>query len=193
MSLSTESYDFLRNRFRIFLIKIENSGGGAMLCELQCDGASNAAAGAGYHRDFSIQTELVCIALFGGQREMPRFQGIKSCWFFCSALVWTSPLATLITSSRTLSPICSMVDSPEIIGPVSMSMMSDIRLASTVLVESLITGATGFPVGVPRPVVKSTTLAPAPTCAVTHSTSFPGVHCRCRPARCEYSGYRAPR
>jgi len=64
--------------------------------------------------------------------------------------------------------------------PVSISMMSDMRSARLVLVETLITGATGLPVGVPRPVVKTTTLAPAPTCAVTHSTSFPGVQSKAK-------------
>ena len=46
----------------------------------------------------------------------------------------------------------------------------------------------GFPVGVPSPVVNNTRFAPAPTCAVTHSTSFPGVHWRWRPGTLEYSG-----
>ena len=49
------------------------------------------------------------------------------------------------------------------------------------LVASLTTGAIGLPVGVPRPVVKSTTLAPAPTCAVVASTSLPGVQSRLSP------------
>ena len=64
----------------------------------------------------------------------------------------------------------------------------DMRCASELLVESFTTGVIGFPVGVPSPVVNKTTLAPAPTCAVTHSTSLPGVHCRFKPASVEYSG-----
>ena len=56
-----------------------------------------------------------------------------------------------------------------------MSMMSGMRRASSEFVESFITGVIGFPVGVPSPVVKTTTFAPAPTCALTHSTSLPGV------------------
>ena len=61
-------------------------------------------------------------------------------------------------------------------------------LGQAELVESFTTGAMGLPVGVPSPVVNKTTLAPAPTCAVTHSTSFPGVHCRLSPGSVEYSG-----
>ena len=49
-------------------------------------------------------------------------------------------------------------------------------------------GVMGFPVGVPRPVVNRTTFAPAPTWAVTHSTSFPGVHCKFNPGTVAGSG-----
>ena len=77
---------------------------------------------------------------------------------------------------------------PEMIGPVSKSTMSGIRCASCEFVESLTTGVIGFPVGVPSPVVNRTMLAPAPTCAVTHSTSLPGVHCRFKPGVVQYSG-----
>src|SRR5256884_5297117 len=79
------------------------------------------------------------------------------------------------------SPICSMVVFPEMIEPASISMMSGMRPARPELVEIFKTGAMGFPVGVPNPVVNNTTFAPAATCAVTHSTSFPAVHCRLRP------------
>ena len=34
----------------------------------------------------------------------------------------------------------------------------------------------GLPVGVPKPVVNNTTLAPLATSAVVDSTSLPGVH-----------------
>ncbi len=72
--------------------------------------------------------------------------------------------------------------------PQSMSIRSAIRVASAVLVASLTTGAIGLPVGVPRPVVKSTTLAPAPTCAVVASTSLPGVQSKLSPGVVAYSG-----
>ena len=81
-----------------------------------------------------------------------------------------------------------MVVFPEMIEPASISMMSGMRPARPELVEIFKTGAMGFPVGVPNPVVNNTTFAPAATCAVTHSTSFPGVHCRLRPGSLEYSG-----
>ncbi len=54
----------------------------------------------------------VCALRLIGQSETPRFQGMKSSCAFCSALVRTSPLATLITRSRMSSPICSMVFLP---------------------------------------------------------------------------------
>jgi hypothetical protein len=72
--------------------------------------------------------------------------------------------------------------------PLSIAMMSGMRRARSELVDSLMTGATGLPVGVPSPVVNRTTLAPAPTCAVTHSTSLPGVHCKFKPGWEAYSG-----
>ena len=72
--------------------------------------------------------------------------------------------------------------------PVSISMISAIRCARFELVEIFRTGAIGFPVGVPNPVVNRITLAPAPTCAETDSTSLPGVHCRFNPGSVQYSG-----
>src|ERR1700719_1434115 len=75
-----------------------------------------------------------------------------------------------------------MVFCPEIMLPASMSMMSGIFSVSREFVEIFTTGAIGFPVGVPKPVVKRSRFAPAPTCAVTHSTSLPGVHWRLSPA-----------
>src|ERR1700752_1932353 len=122
------------------------------------------------------------------QRETPLFHGMKSFWASTSAFVRTWPLAISITLSRIASPMCSIVTSPSMIGPVSKSTISAMRRAKFEFVEIFTTGAIGFPVGVPNPVVKSTTLAPAPTCAVTHSTSFPGVHCKFNPASVEYSG-----
>ena len=50
-----------------------------------------------------------------------------------------------------------------------------------VLLDIFKTGATGFPVGVPKPVVKTTTLQPEPTKPVVDSTSFPGVHNKFNP------------
>ncbi len=92
---------------------------------------------------------------------------MKSSWPSNSAFVRASPLATPITCSRIVSPIFSMLVSPVMMLPVSMSMMSAIRRARFEFVAIFKTGAIGFPVGVPRPVVKRTTFAPAPTCAET--------------------------
>ena len=81
---------------------------------------------------------------------------------------------------------CGDRRSPLTMPPASKSMMSAMRSASVELVEIFTTGATGLPVGVPRPVVKSTRFAPAPACAVTHSTSLPGVQSRLSPGVVAY-------
>ena len=60
-------------------------------------------------------------------------------------------------------------------------MISDIRLANFVLVETLMTGQTGFPVGVPKPVVNKIKVAPLAALPVVASTSFPGVQTKCNP------------
>ncbi|MNF89106.1 hypothetical protein D3C84_716180 [compost metagenome] len=73
------------------------------------------------------------------------------------------------------------------IPPVSISIISDIFLANSVLDDIFTTGAIGLPVGVPKPVVNNTILAPEPTIAVVHSTSFPGVHNNVKPASLIYS------
>src|SRR5437588_81239 len=103
-------------------------------------------------------------------------------------LLRISPLPTLRVKLRIASPVSSMLASPAIMAPVSMSMMSGMRLANAEFEDILITGAIGLPVGVPNPVVNRTTFAPAATWAVTHSTSFPGVHKRFNPGSVAYSG-----
>src|SRR5579859_695029 len=152
------------------------------------NGAANAtgAPGDGSYSAFKPECSVAVRVLF--QRETPLFHGIKSSCPSCSALVCSSPLATLTTSSIMASPICSTVFSPEMTGPVSISIMSGMRCASLELVETLTTGAMGLPVGVPNPVVKSTTLEPEPTLPVTASTSLPGVHSRFKPGSVAYSG-----
>src|SRR5437899_11674719 len=121
------------------------------------------------------------------QRDTPLFHGMKSSWSSSSAFVFR-PLATRSMSSRRASDDSSGVDRPEMMGPQSKSMMSGMRWLSAVLVEILITGAIGFPVGVPNPVVNMTMLAPEPTCAVTASTSLPGEQSKLRPDCVAYSG-----
>ncbi|MNI08928.1 hypothetical protein D3C73_619800 [compost metagenome] len=61
-------------------------------------------------------------------------------------------------------------------------MISDMWVASRLLVAILIVGQIGLPVGVPRPVVNSMRVAPAATFPVVASTSLPGVQTRLSPA-----------
>jgi hypothetical protein len=86
------------------------------------------------------------------------------------------------------SPACWMVSSPSMIVPQLMSIMSGILSAVAVLVDSLITGVTGFPVGVPNPVVNKTMVAPEPTSAVVLYTSLPGVQSRFKPGFVTFCG-----
>src|SRR5437762_13867205 len=117
----------------------------------------------------------------GLYRLTPLFHGIKSSWFNCTAFGITSPLAALIQYSKISSPICSIVFSPSMIGPVSISIMSPILFVKDELVDNLIVGQTGLPVGVPKPVVKSINVAPAAALPVVASTSFPGVQTKLNP------------
>src|SRR6266404_4466246 len=180
--------DFLRRRVGRLFIEIKDAHGRALLSEAPCNGSADPAGGTGDDSHFSVEAESIAMLRGSAQRETPRFHGMKSFCASNSALVRSSPLATCMTRSKMCSPICSMVVSPEMIPPVSMSMMSGMRRAKSEFVDSLMTGAMGLPVGVPRPVVNKTKFAPAPTCAVTHSTSLPGVHCKFKPGCEEYSG-----
>ena len=56
-----------------------------------------------------------------------------------------------------------MVSSPSITVPALRSMSCFMRRQVGVLLESLITGQIAFPIVVPRPVVKTTTLDPLAT------------------------------
>lgn len=80
------------------------------------------------------------------------------------------------------SPISVIVLLPSIIGPVSISIISDILIANDVLVATFMVGQTGFPVGVPNPVVNNIKVAPEAAFPVVASTSFPGVQTKLRPA-----------
>ncbi|MNW10533.1 hypothetical protein D3C71_2077740 [compost metagenome] len=74
-----------------------------------------------------------------------------------------------------------MVFSPSIIGPVLISIMSAICVASFVLVATLMTGQMGLPVGVPSPVVNKINVAPDAVFPVVASTSLPGVQTKLSP------------
>ena len=76
------------------LIDVQHFDSSPMLCETQGDGLPNAAAGAGNDRNFAVEPKIGDRIVRVGQRETPRFQGMKSSCAFCSALVWTFPLAT---------------------------------------------------------------------------------------------------
>jgi hypothetical protein len=71
----------------LFLIHIENPRSGAIAREFEGNCAPDAASPARDHGSLSVKTELISNAVVFAQREMPRFQGMKSCWLFCSALV----------------------------------------------------------------------------------------------------------
>ena len=88
---TTRPRDFCCNRLGILLINVENVNRGAILRKFERDCPADAAASAGNDGGFSFQPEFTRVCC---QRETPRFQGMKSSWFFCSALVRTSPLAT---------------------------------------------------------------------------------------------------
>ena len=60
-------------------------------------------------------------------------------------------------------------------------MLSSILAKVSLLPVSLMTGAMGLPVGVPRPLEKTTTCAPPATMAATEEGSLPGVSIMTRP------------
>src|ERR1051325_4940131 len=106
---------------------------------------------------------------------------MKSSWLSWTAFGITSPLAALIQYSNISSPICSIVLSPSMIGPVSISMISFILLVNEEFDETFIVGQTGLPVGVPNPVVNKIKVAPEAALPVVASTSFPGVQTKFNP------------
>ena len=105
--------------------------------------------------------------------ETPLFQGRKSSCPKITAFGLYVPLGVSMSRSRRLFPSSSIEDSPRMIEPVSKSIRSGNLSASSLLVEILIVGVMGFPVGVPSQVEK--------TMAVVDSTSPPGVHKSERP------------
>src|SRR6266852_2036130 len=149
---------------------------GAVQSEGHGDGPADAAGSARDDGALAVKAEIRRIVIVVFQSDTPLFQGMKSSCASNSALVRISPLDTCRTKSRIASADSSSVGDPEITPPASKSIMSDMRRARSEFVEILTTGGIGLPVGVPNPVVNRTTLVPAPACAVTHSTSFPGVH-----------------
>ena len=62
----------------VFRADIKNVDCRPIRSELVCDSAANPAAATGDDRSFAIQTELARASTACGQRETPRFQGMKS-------------------------------------------------------------------------------------------------------------------
>ena len=81
----------------IFFVDIENTNYGTIRGKLKRDSATDTTPAAGDNCGLAVESEVAGAACRLGQSEIPRFQGIKSSWFFSSALVRTSPLATRIT------------------------------------------------------------------------------------------------
>src|SRR5258706_16418270 len=71
-----------------------------------------------------------------------------------------SPEAVATMSSKISSPTSASEAVPSAIRPASRSMCSEKSSVVRLLLEILITGTIGEPVGVPRPVVKQTSCAP---------------------------------
>jgi hypothetical protein len=95
--LSSQAGNLGCDRDSILFVDVENADCGAVCGELECDGSTYAAAAAGNDGGPAIEPEFAGLACRIGQSETPRFQGMKSSWFFSSALVCNSPLATRIT------------------------------------------------------------------------------------------------
>ena len=92
--LSSQAGNLGGDRDSILFVDVENANCGAVCGELECDGSTYAAAAAGNDGGPAIEPEFAGLACRIDQSETPRFQGMKSSLFFCSALVRSSPLAT---------------------------------------------------------------------------------------------------
>jgi hypothetical protein len=114
----------------MLLIYFEDVNRGASLREADCDRLADAACAAGDNRSLAFQPERARVGAVCVQSETPLFQGMKSSCPSSSALVFTSPLATLTMNSRMRSPASSTDSSPAMMAPVSISMASDIRCAN---------------------------------------------------------------
>ncbi len=77
-SAPTRAGDFCCYRFSILRADINNMNRCAIGCELMRDRPANSAAAAGDDGSFPVQPKLACVSIFAGQRETPRFQGMKS-------------------------------------------------------------------------------------------------------------------
>src|SRR5580698_10991449 len=112
---------------RLFRMNIQHAHARSVRRKKVGDGSADAARTARNDDRFAVEAKPIRILAGIDQRETPRFHGMKSFWPSASALVRTWPLATAITFSRIASPICSIVTSPSMIGPVSKSTISAMR------------------------------------------------------------------
>src|SRR6185437_10326123 len=118
------------------------------------------------------------------QSVTPVFQMASSRSPLRSAQVgWPEAVATIRSSSAWLR---SSMETPVSSVPASKSIQRGLVCARTLLLEIFRVGA-GNPSGVPRPVVKSSSVAPAAARAVTEMASFPGASSSASPGRCTRS------
>jgi hypothetical protein len=85
------------NSGTVLFIDVQNPYRGAIRGKLERDCPAYTAAATSNDRSLAVKSKLARYRPLGCQSETPRFQGMKSSWFFSSALVRTSPLATWIT------------------------------------------------------------------------------------------------
>jgi hypothetical protein len=86
--------DCLTGYSRGRVVEVQNVHDCALRCELLRDCLPDPATTAGDDSDLAVQSRTLRVVGSLGQRETPRFQGMKSSCAFCSALVRTLPLAT---------------------------------------------------------------------------------------------------
>ena len=111
-------------------VDFQNMDARASLGKAKRNGFPDAARPTGNDRGFAVESKQLRIIAVEIQSETPLFQGMKSSWPSSSALVFTSPLAILIISSRMRSPASSTDSSPAMMVPVSISIASDMRCAN---------------------------------------------------------------
>ena len=75
---SSGTLNLTANRFGVLLVDVESTNFRSARREPQRDRAANAAARAGDHSAFSVQAKFVRDVSFAGQRDTPRFHGMKS-------------------------------------------------------------------------------------------------------------------
>ena len=116
--------------FGIGSIDFQNVNSRSALRKAERNGLSNSTGAASDDSGFAIKAKKLRVVPVEIQSETPLFQGMKSSWPSSSALVFTSPLATLMISSKIRSPASSTDSSPVMMVPVSTSIASDMRWAS---------------------------------------------------------------